>query len=106
MPWLESLQAATTPRFPRRFGVLFMGTGINEEHWSASGNGAEMKLSKTLAVLESAVANEDQVRSVELLNHIVPEYTPVGSMIAPASADFQSQGKAARKPPSSPKPVA
>jgi hypothetical protein len=55
LPWLESLQAATTNTpavFPKRFGVLFMGNGVNEDHWSASGNGAEMQLSKTLAVLE------------------------------------------------------
>jgi hypothetical protein len=29
-----------------------MGNGINENHWSAEGSGAEMKLSKTLSVLE------------------------------------------------------
>jgi len=55
LPWLESLQGATTKTpavFPKRFGVLFMGNGINEDHWSSEGNGAEMKLSKTLAVLE------------------------------------------------------
>ena len=55
LPWLESLQAATTKApavFPKRFGVLFMGNGVNEDHWSAEGDGAEMKLSKTLAVLE------------------------------------------------------
>jgi hypothetical protein len=50
LPWLESLNAATT--FPKRFGVLFMGNGVNEEHWSSSGDGAEMKLSRTLSVLE------------------------------------------------------
>ena len=52
LPWLESLHAATTATFPQRFAVLFMGNGVNEDHWSAEGNGAEMKLSKTLAVLE------------------------------------------------------
>ena len=55
LPWLESLQAATTKApvvFPKRFGVLFMGNGVNEDHWSAEGDGADMKLSKTLAVLE------------------------------------------------------
>ncbi len=56
LPWLESapgLAAATTPAgYPKRFGVLFMGTGINENHWSATGNGADMQLSKTLSVLE------------------------------------------------------
>src|SRR5436190_15891913 len=56
LPWLESLPAfadTTTPgTYPKRFGVLFMGNGINEDHWSSEGNGAEMKLSKTLEPLE------------------------------------------------------
>jgi hypothetical protein len=56
LPWLESLpllaNAAAPSEFPKRFAVLFMGNGINENHWSAEGSGAEMKLSKTLAVLE------------------------------------------------------
>lgn len=56
LPWMESLPAfadSKTPApFPKRFGVLFMGTGINEDHWSAEGQGAEMKLSKTLSQLE------------------------------------------------------
>jgi hypothetical protein len=32
---------------------MFMGCGINEDYWSASGNGADMVLSKTLQPLES-----------------------------------------------------
>ena len=56
LPWLESLPAfgdtASPAAFPKRFGVLFMGNGINENHWSAEGSGAQMKLSKTLSVLE------------------------------------------------------
>jgi hypothetical protein len=56
LPWLESLSAfgatGTPPVFPKRFGVLFMGTGINEDHWSAEGNGDAMKLGKTLQPLE------------------------------------------------------
>lgn len=52
LPWLDSLQAAETTTFPKRFGVLFMGNGVHEDHWNASGNGAEMKLGKTLSVLE------------------------------------------------------
>ena len=56
LPWMESLAPAATTRqpaaFPKRFGVLFMGNGINENHWSASGSGAAMQLSKTLSVLE------------------------------------------------------
>jgi hypothetical protein len=56
LPWMESLSAFadTTPAssYPKRFGVLFMGNGVNEDHWGATGNGAEMKLSKTLEPLE------------------------------------------------------
>src|SRR6201989_3433104 len=55
-PWLESLHAlADAPAssaFPKRFGVVFLGNGINEDHWSADGQGAAMKLSKTLEPLE------------------------------------------------------
>jgi hypothetical protein len=56
LPWMESLPAfaGTTPpaTFPKRFAVLFMGNGVNEEQWGAEGSGADMKLSKTLAPLE------------------------------------------------------
>src|SRR5580700_2866669 len=61
LPWLESLHAlADTPAssvagaagFPKRLGIVFLGNGINEDHWSAEGTGAAMKLSKTLEPLE------------------------------------------------------
>ena len=56
LPWLESLSAfaeSTSPAaFPKRFAVLFMGNGVNEDHWDAQGSGPDMKLSKTLAPLE------------------------------------------------------
>src|SRR6185312_7456377 len=59
LPWLESLAFADSaadsvsgPVFPKRFAVLFMGNGVNEDYWDAQGNGADMKLSKTLAPLE------------------------------------------------------
>jgi len=56
LPWLPSLSAfadtGSASTFPKRFAVLFMGTGINEDHWSAEGSGAGIKLSKTLSVLE------------------------------------------------------
>ncbi|PWT92999.1 MAG: hypothetical protein C5B56_01475 [Proteobacteria bacterium] len=56
LPWLESLPAfadtnSSSP-FPKRFGVLFMGNGVNELHWDSTGSGAEMQLSKTLQPLE------------------------------------------------------
>lgn len=56
LPLLDSLPGATTAggggEFPKRFGVLFMGNGINADYWSAEGAGADMQLSRTLAVLE------------------------------------------------------
>jgi hypothetical protein len=56
LPFLESLHAfADTPAasaFPKRLGVLFMGNGVNEDHWSATGQGADMVLSKSLEPLE------------------------------------------------------
>jgi hypothetical protein len=61
LPWLESLpvrgagleaaRAAASP-FPKRFAVVFMGNGINGNHWWSKGSHAEMKLGKTLAPLE------------------------------------------------------
>jgi hypothetical protein len=56
LPWLESVsamaQAPTAADFPKRFGVVFFGCGIHEDHWSALGEGAAMKLSRTLEPLE------------------------------------------------------
>ncbi len=56
LPWLESVSAlAAEPAaadFPTRFGVVFFGCGIHEDHWSASGEGASMTLSRTLQPLE------------------------------------------------------
>ncbi len=49
LPWLESLNAATVP--PKRFAVMFMGTGVNEDHWWARGSGDAMELSKSLQPL-------------------------------------------------------
>ncbi|MBM3738105.1 MAG: DUF1552 domain-containing protein [Acidobacteria bacterium] len=49
LPWLESLQAGTTP--PQRFAALFMGNGVNEDQWWARGSGESMEFSKTLEVL-------------------------------------------------------
>ena len=56
LPWLESFPAfadsTSAAAFPKRFAVLFMGNGVNEDHWDAQGSGAAMVLSKTLAPLE------------------------------------------------------
>src|SRR5215471_5054255 len=59
LPWLESIpswgattEATLAANPPKRFAVVFMGNGINGNHWWAKGSGAEMKLSKSLEPLE------------------------------------------------------
>jgi hypothetical protein len=55
LPWLPSLAFADTASPaapPKRFAVLFMGNGVNEDHWDSNGSGADMTLSKTLQPLE------------------------------------------------------
>jgi hypothetical protein len=59
LPWLESIpvwgdepKTSGQPTLPKRFAALFMGNGVNPNHWWAKGAGAEMELSKSLAPLE------------------------------------------------------
>lgn len=55
LPWLESVSAlgATTGAspYPQRFAVMFMGNGINGNHWWSKGSGDAMQLSKSLEPL-------------------------------------------------------
>jgi hypothetical protein len=55
LPLLESLAPANGPAAPapKRFAVLFMGNGINANHWWAKGAGREMELGKSLRPLEA-----------------------------------------------------
>jgi hypothetical protein len=60
LPWLESLPVwgaptvvqGTPAAYPKRFAALFMACGVNPNHWSASGSGADMELSKTLEPMQ------------------------------------------------------
>jgi hypothetical protein len=55
LPWLESLESrmkTAAESFPKRFAVLFMGNGVNEDFWGSEGSGSAMKLSETLQPLE------------------------------------------------------
>src|SRR3954468_20851217 len=61
LPWLESLpvwgaetmtKAGVPAPTPKRLGVMFMGNGVNQKYWTASGAGAEMQLGESLAPLE------------------------------------------------------
>jgi hypothetical protein len=57
-----ALAAADT--FPKRFAVMFMGCGVNPNEWSATGSGAQMKLSKTLSVLEPLKAKTNVINGL------------------------------------------
>ncbi len=56
LPWLESVpvRGAEPAKdgmpgpFPKRFTALFMGNGINAQHWWAKGSGAAMELGRSL----------------------------------------------------------
>lgn len=52
LPWLESLASAAPAAPTKRFGVLFMGCGVNEDRWFARGQGDAMEFSSTLQLLE------------------------------------------------------
>jgi hypothetical protein len=59
LPWLESLapssaRGSAPGAHPKRLAVLFMGNGINGNHWWAKGAtaGAQMQLGKSLAPME------------------------------------------------------
>ena len=68
---------STASAFPKRFAVLFMGNGINEEKWSAEGSGADLKLNGSLSVMEPL---KNKVNVIDgLFNHAA-----VGHGIHPA----------------------
>jgi hypothetical protein len=69
LPYLESLpgfsraaaasvatEVGAAAAFPQRFGIMFMGCGVNPNEWWAKGAGKDMELSKTLKPLESLKA--------------------------------------------------
>lgn len=58
LPWLESLRVWGAlpaqngiPGTPKRFAAIFMGNGINGNHWWARGSGENMELGRTLEPL-------------------------------------------------------
>lgn len=61
LPWLESIPVwgsetvvgNDAARSPQRFAALFMGCGINQDHWWAKGSGKKMELGKSLAPMET-----------------------------------------------------
>src|SRR3954464_2957356 len=68
LPWLESLPAwgSKSPSAPppRRFAALFMGNGVNPDHWWARGSGAGMSLGRCLEPLAALRAKINVVNGV------------------------------------------
>jgi hypothetical protein len=56
LPWLESLAKANSAP-PVRLAMLYMPNGVNPQHWSPTGSGANFTLSKTLSPLENLKSN-------------------------------------------------
>src|SRR5258706_11430646 len=45
-PYTTLFRSPPASAFPKRFGVVFLGCGVNEHHWSAEGDGPAMKRSE------------------------------------------------------------
>jgi hypothetical protein len=103
LPWLESLAAkANETKFPQRFGVVFLGCGVNEHHWTAEGNGAEMKLGKSLAPLEPLkhklnVIHGHQAGAVRRCRYAVGWVVTICCINGQCSQDAQRLSEFARK---------
>ncbi|KAA5541950.1 DUF1552 domain-containing protein [Roseiconus nitratireducens] len=60
LPWMESIPVwgsetvvgGSPTDAPKRFAAVFMGCGINSDHWWAKGSGEQMELGKSLAPME------------------------------------------------------
>jgi Protein of unknown function (DUF1552) len=97
LPWLESASAwgrpaQSAPAFPKRFAVLFMGNGINGNHWWSRGNGDAMKLGKTLAPLEPLK------KKINVINGLFNKMS-VGIGIHPGQTGSLLSGAAIQKGP-------
>jgi hypothetical protein len=71
LPWLESVPVwgasaakGGVPTAPKRFAALFMGCGVNGNHWWARGDGAAMQLGKSLEPLAPVKAKVNVVNGL------------------------------------------
>ena len=94
LPWMESLPAWANPArpSPKRFAVLFMGNGINGNHWWAKGSGAAMTLGRSLAPLEPLK------RKITVINGLFNK-PAVGMGIHPAQTGGLLSGVAVQEGP-------
>jgi hypothetical protein len=69
LPWLESVpvwaaEPAAKAESPKRFAALFMGCGVNPDHWWAKGSGTDMELGKSLEPLAKLKAKLNVVNGL------------------------------------------
>ncbi|MEO7414919.1 MAG: DUF1552 domain-containing protein [Opitutaceae bacterium] len=77
LPWLESLAGAaplpsaaldqaggTANALPKRFAVMFMGCGVNPDHWWAKNSDTGIELGKTLEPLEPIKAKVNVINGL------------------------------------------
>ncbi|MEM7515580.1 MAG: DUF1552 domain-containing protein, partial [Planctomycetota bacterium] len=79
LPWMESIRTfASTPAgsaAPRRLGFVFMGHGVNVNHWGATEGSDGLVLNQTLRPLESI---KDRLTVIEGLGNESAFKTPEG----------------------------
>lgn len=69
LPWLESVpvwgaEPVAKAESPKRFAALFMGCGVNPDHWWAKGSGTDMELGKSLEPLAKLKAKLNVVNGL------------------------------------------
>ncbi|RPI48920.1 MAG: DUF1552 domain-containing protein, partial [Acidobacteria bacterium] len=96
LPWLDSLSTFAAPpstsAFSKRFAVLFMGNGINENHWGAEGSGDSMTLSRSLSPLEPLK------KKINVINGLFNKHS-TGQGIHPAQTGSLLSGAPIQKGP-------
>jgi hypothetical protein len=101
LPWLESLPVwgfdtvvkNDLVETPKRFAALFMGCGINSDHWWAKGAGSEMELGKSLAPMEPLKEKMNFIKGLfnENATHVGIHPGQTGNILSGASLQKGSE---------------
>lgn len=78
LPWMESL-AQAAPKAPLRYGCLLFANGVNPHEWNASGEGASMKLSRSLKPLEDLKQHITVLKDLHVFNNTSGPHWPLFS---------------------------
>lgn len=79
LPWMESIRTFAATQAgqdaPRRLGFVFMGNGVNVDHWGGTQTASGLQLNKTLSPLESI---KDRITIVNGLSNQTTHRTAEG----------------------------